>query len=108
MPRNVAVVTARKKKPAEHGKEVKHKHPVREARIKPADNGGFNSEIEMHPEETGPSSGYQPGAVMSGAHPNLNAALKHVKASLTLKNDQQEQGSGELPGGNPGDNDDAE
>ncbi len=106
MAKHIAVVHARPKKHT----AKKHAHPVRHAKIMPADNGGFNTEIENHPVATagndvGP---YSPGEVMTGAHPNLNAALKHVKAALTLKNDQQEQGEGELPGGNPGDNEDAE
>jgi hypothetical protein len=103
---SIAVVHARPKKKS--GEKPKHAHPVREARIKPMDNGGMSTEIEMHPKETGPSMGYEPGQVMTGAHPTLAAALKHVKGALQLKTDAQEQGEGEEPGGDPGTSTDAE
>jgi hypothetical protein len=107
---SISKVTARKKaKPEGKSGEMKHKHPVRHAKIMPADNGGFNTEIEMHPEEkAGENAMYQPGAVMTGAHPNLAQALKHVKGALDLKTDAQEQGEGEQPGGDPGTSPDAE
>lgn len=109
MARHIAIVTARKKKPAEKKAEA-HKHPVRHAKIMPADNGGFNTEIENHPVATagGDASPYSPGEVMTGAHPTLAAALKHVKGALALKTDAQEQGEGELSGGDPGTSNDAE
>ena len=111
MPSSIAKVTARKKgKPEGKSGEMKHKHPVRHAKISPADNGGFNTEIEMHPKETaeGQAGMYSPGEVMTGAHPNLAQALKHVKGALDLKTDAQEQGEGEQPGGDPGTSEDAE
>lgn len=103
---SIAVVHARPKKKS--GEKPKHAHPVQHAKIMPADNGGFTSEIQMHPKDTGPSQGYDPGEVMTGAHPSLAAALKHVKNALALKTDAQEQGEGEEPGGDPGTSTDAE
>lgn len=91
MARSIAIVTARKKKPAEKKAET-HKHPVRHAKIMPADNGGFNTEIENHPVATagGDANPYSPGEVSTGAHKSLAEAMKHVKSALQLKTDAEE------------------
>lgn len=89
MPSHVAVVSASRVK--KHGKRREHAHPVREMRIKPADNGGFTSETEMHPPpQDGENSMYQPGQILTGAHKSAADLMKHVKSTMVLKDDQQE------------------
>ncbi|MFP5227569.1 MAG: hypothetical protein ACLGXA_08045 [Acidobacteriota bacterium] len=104
----MAVVTAKMKKKG-HGKAGKHAHPVRRMTITPTDNGGFSTETEMHPPmQKGENSMYQPGETVTGAHASFPALQKHVKDMLKLKTDAEEQGPGEEPGGDPGDDEDAE
>lgn len=105
---HLAVVTAKTHMKG-HGKGQKHKHPVRRMTITPTDNGGFMSEAEMHPTDPkGSKDMYMPGETKTAAHQNFAQMHKHVKDMLKLKTDAEEQGEGEMPGGNPGDNEDAE
>ena len=87
-----------------HGKKMEHAHPVRSHTISPADNGGFTSETQYHPEPQGENDPYSPGKSVTGAHASLAAAMKHAKGVLGLKSDEAE-GNGMT---NPGSAEDGE